>query len=321
MHVSDAHPGRQDEASSALESLEDLVCPIIARRQAFALAARPHLDTNCGIREPGGVCGVIDRKRDRPGPGGKDPGGFSLDATDVFTEGVIYPCLKLVHRGELRRDGFDTVVRNNRFATFAGDIAAMIGGVQHAVRMLETLIAGWGADVIKAAINQSIEHTERRVREEVARWPDGTHAATVFIDHDTAGTKDIKVHVTCTIAGDQLTVDLTGTDDRPELVGVQDSNILASGAIVSLIDTASGTAVWCKLGHFQPIVTLDLRLDYLRPALEGETVIARCECYKLTKSIAFVRGVILFGISSGSRFRVSSMSAMTGIPPTSRTAS
>jgi uncharacterized protein (TIGR00369 family) len=75
------------------------------------------------------------------------------------------------------------------------------------------------------------------------------------------------------------------------LVGVREGGILASGAIVSLIDTASGTAVWVKMGHFQPIVTLDLRLDYLRPATEGETVLARCECYKLTKSIGFVRGI------------------------------
>jgi N-methylhydantoinase B len=152
--------------------------------------------------------------------GGKDAGGFSLDATEIFTEGVIYPCLKLVHRGELRKDVFDFVVRNNRFATFAGDIAAMIGGVQFAVKMLQDLTGKWGAETIKAAINHSIEHTERRAREEVAKWPDGSHEATVLIDHDTAGTKDIKVHVTCTIKGDQLTVDLTGTDDRPNLVGV-----------------------------------------------------------------------------------------------------
>ena len=78
---------------------------------------------------------------------------------------------------------------------------------------------------------------------------------------------------------------------KPELVGRPESGIFASGAIVSLIDTASGTAVWVKMGHFQPIVTLDLRLDYLRPAVEGETVVARCECYKLTKSIGFVRGI------------------------------
>jgi uncharacterized protein (TIGR00369 family) len=78
---------------------------------------------------------------------------------------------------------------------------------------------------------------------------------------------------------------------REELVGMPETGVLASGAIVSLIDTASGGSVWMKLGHFVPIVTLDLRLDYMRPAVKGETVIGRCECVKLTRQIAFVRGV------------------------------
>ncbi len=77
---------------------------------------------------------------------------------------------------------------------------------------------------------------------------------------------------------------------RPELVSLPDSGIMATGAIVSLVDTCSGTAVWTRLGEFRPIVTLDLRLDYLRPAAQGETVIARCQCYKLTRKVAFVRG-------------------------------
>jgi len=78
---------------------------------------------------------------------------------------------------------------------------------------------------------------------------------------------------------------------REELVGMPETGVLASGAIVSLIDTASGGSVWMRLGHFVPIVTLDLRLDYMRPAIKGETVIGRCECVKLTRQIAFVRGV------------------------------
>lgn len=153
--------------------------------------------------------------------GGKDPGGFTLEATDVFTEGMVFPCLKLVHRGERRRDVFDMVVRNNRFPSFAGDLAAMIGGVQHAVRLLQDMIRKWGSETVKAAINYTIEHTEKRVREEVSKWPDGLYEADVFVDHDAVGAhKDIKVHVACTVKGNQLTVDLTGTDDRPELVGV-----------------------------------------------------------------------------------------------------
>jgi uncharacterized protein (TIGR00369 family) len=78
---------------------------------------------------------------------------------------------------------------------------------------------------------------------------------------------------------------------REELVGVEESGILASGAIVSLVDTAGGASIWMALGQYQPIVTIDLRIDYLRPAVRSETVIARCECYKLTRSIGFVRGV------------------------------
>lgn len=78
---------------------------------------------------------------------------------------------------------------------------------------------------------------------------------------------------------------------RPELVAMTDAGTMATGAIVSLVDTCSGTAVWTKMGGFRPIVTLDLRIDYLRPAAKGETVIARCECYKLTRQVAFVRGV------------------------------
>jgi uncharacterized protein (TIGR00369 family) len=78
---------------------------------------------------------------------------------------------------------------------------------------------------------------------------------------------------------------------REELVGVPETGVLASGAIVSLVDTASGTSVWVTLDRFTPIVTVDLRIDYLRPAAKGETIFARCECVKLTRRIAFVRGI------------------------------
>ncbi len=52
--------------------------------------------------------------------GGKDPGGFTLEATDIFTEGLAIPCLKLVHRGEKRRDVIKLLERNNRFPSFRG---------------------------------------------------------------------------------------------------------------------------------------------------------------------------------------------------------
>jgi N-methylhydantoinase B len=152
--------------------------------------------------------------------GGKDPGGFTLDATDIFTEGLAIPCLKIAHRGERRRDVIKLLARNNRFPAFAGDLEAMMSAVEHGSRLCQGFIRKWGTETIKAAINYNIDHTEKRVREDIASWQDGVYEATVFVDHDTVGNKDVKVHVTCTIEGDAIRVDLTGTDDRPELVGV-----------------------------------------------------------------------------------------------------
>lgn len=77
---------------------------------------------------------------------------------------------------------------------------------------------------------------------------------------------------------------------REDLVGVPESGLLASGAIVSLIDMAAGLAVWTKLGVFKPMATLDLRIDYLRPAAARETLFARCRCVRTTRSVAFVSG-------------------------------
>jgi uncharacterized protein (TIGR00369 family) len=75
------------------------------------------------------------------------------------------------------------------------------------------------------------------------------------------------------------------------IVGFPESGVIAGGAIYTLLDNASGSAVICKLGKFPAMATLDLRVDYLKPAKPLQDVYGRVECYKLTKSIAFVRGL------------------------------
>jgi len=75
------------------------------------------------------------------------------------------------------------------------------------------------------------------------------------------------------------------------LIGDPDSGVLASGPIIALMDMATSIAVWVARDRFAPQATLDLRVDYLRPAVPGRTVIGRGECLRLTRSIAFVRGI------------------------------
>ncbi len=82
---------------------------------------------------------------------------------------------------------------------------------------------------------------------------------------------------------------------REELIGLPSSGVLASGPIISLMDNATSMSVWALRGSFQPQVTVDLRVDYMRAAVPGKTLIGRGECYKLTRSIAFVRGIAYDG--------------------------
>ena len=77
---------------------------------------------------------------------------------------------------------------------------------------------------------------------------------------------------------------------RSDLVGDEQSHVLASGPIVSLMDMAAGMAIWVTNGEFKPVATLDLRVDYPRAARPNASVFGRVECYRRTRSASFVRG-------------------------------
>ncbi len=78
---------------------------------------------------------------------------------------------------------------------------------------------------------------------------------------------------------------------REDLLGDPTQAVLASGPIISLMDMASGMSIWQTTGTFAPVATLDLRVDYQRPARARSAVWGRVECYRRTRSAAFVRGI------------------------------
>jgi uncharacterized protein (TIGR00369 family) len=77
-------------------------------------------------------------------------------------------------------------------------------------------------------------------------------------------------------------------DER--LIGDVSTGVLASGPILALMDMATSMSIWIKQKRFRAQATLDLRVDYLRPATPGKAVIGRGECYRITRSVAFIRG-------------------------------
>ena len=79
------------------------------------------------------------------------------------------------------------------------------------------------------------------------------------------------------------------TPYRAELVGDPDTGVIAGGVVTTLLDHACGQAVFSALGRPTSIATLDLRIDYMRAAEPGKDVFCRAHCYKVTRSVAFVR--------------------------------
>ena len=78
---------------------------------------------------------------------------------------------------------------------------------------------------------------------------------------------------------------------QESFVGDPATGVIAGGVVTALLDQACGYAVWSSLEGFVSIATLDLRIDYMRAARPRETLQATAECYKLGRSIAFVRGL------------------------------
>lgn len=149
--------------------------------------------------------------------GGAMPGGYNVDARDIWAEGVRFPAVKVFERGVERRDVVYMMKVNNRTPTFLGDLRAQIGAAQLGVRRLKEVIGHYGVAAVRGAADYMIEYAARRFREEVRRWPDGVYESDVYVDHDPKGNRDIHIHCKVTVKGERLTVDFTGSDDRPEI--------------------------------------------------------------------------------------------------------
>lgn len=75
------------------------------------------------------------------------------------------------------------------------------------------------------------------------------------------------------------------------LVAYKETGVLAGGAVFSLMDSVCGMAVLAALKSLRPVATLDLRLDYMKPAAAGSDLFGAADCMRVTRHVAFVRGV------------------------------
>jgi N-methylhydantoinase B len=153
-----------------------------------------------------------------PDVGGPMRGTFNPRATECYAEGLRMPPLKLYDNDQPVKPIWDLIAMNIRVPK---ERVAEIHAQHRAGVLVETRLLGYvekfGPSVIRDAFEDTMDHSERRFREWVAKLPDGEYAFEDWGDRDLGKPDEppIRVHCKMTIEGDQVTVDWRGCDPAP----------------------------------------------------------------------------------------------------------
>jgi 5-oxoprolinase (ATP-hydrolysing) len=148
--------------------------------------------------------------------GGSTP-GINIDAVDVFAEGKIYRAVKISKEGVKQVDIWKHILENVRTPTHnEGDLLAMVAACELAKSRYLGLVDRYSTDIITEAANYWMDYSEKMLRSEIKKIPDGVYKTEPgYLDDDgvNRGVK-LPVVVTVTIEGDEITYDLTGSSDE-----------------------------------------------------------------------------------------------------------
>jgi len=168
--------------------------------------------------------------------GGAVAGGYNPAAREIWQEALRITPVKIIEKGQLRRDVWDLIFANIRYPIVAEDIKAQIGGCAVGERLLNSLLARYGIDRLKTQIELLFDATEKMVRAEIASIPDGRFEGEswMFYDGIHAGSR-FKIKVSVTVKGDEIFFDYSGTDAQTEGFANAPLNASVSGAILTFL--------------------------------------------------------------------------------------
>ncbi|WP_320669786.1 hydantoinase B/oxoprolinase family protein [Patulibacter defluvii] len=220
--------------------------------------------------------------------GGMTAGGYDPRAREIWQEAFRIPPLKLHDRGELRRDVWDLVRANIRLEIVAEDIKAMIGACTIGRRRIVDLLDRYGAESFDAHMDYVIEASERQVRAEIERWPDGVYRGESWMQSDGLDpTARYRVAVEVTVAGSDITFDFSATDDQaPGFTNMPAASAIGAIRIAFLmLVTAGGLSIPANHGVFAPIRTVFRKGSLIDPNFPASTIFGNQMCDEVVESI------------------------------------
>jgi len=144
--------------------------------------------------------------------GGKDPGSWSPNATEIYQEGLQFPAVKLFERGKEVQGIVDILTRNIRIPEMIlGDMRAQAASLQVAASRITQICDKYGLDTVLESIEIYLEQGRQEALEELKSLPKGEFTAEEYIDDDGLGGDPVLVKVKVTITDDEFIVDYTGT--------------------------------------------------------------------------------------------------------------
>jgi N-methylhydantoinase B len=184
--------------------------------------------------------------------GGKTPGGFAPDSTDVYQEGIRLTHQKLVAAGERNEDLWQLIEENVRFPSIIrGDLEAQVAACRQGAGRLQAVCEKYGVEAVRESMAFTIRRTEEAIRRQIGRIPDGQYRASVRLDRDGVADAGPTISVCFTVEGDQIRVSFEGTSSavptpiNEPAIGARADLRSALKGLLSPLDPANE-------GHFLP---------------------------------------------------------------------
>lgn len=147
--------------------------------------------------------------------GGMAPGSMAGGMSEIYQEGLRIPVVRLFRKGVLQTDLFDLFLLNARIPDERrGDHYAQIAAAQLGVRRVKEIAGRYGLPTMRAAFDDLIARTYRRMRSAIAEIPDGVYAFEDVMDDDGLGTQNIPIRLRIEVAGDRAVFDWRGSSPQ-----------------------------------------------------------------------------------------------------------